>query len=515
MPTMHPARYLLLALPLSFYGPSATALKPNITPDITLHFAGSTIQDNNLVQVLGNICVSGTLDQYKDADATGKGTYWKAFYCQVNSTKVTGLTLNNPRVLILKRNRSGAITGVYPPMEPDKGVNFMGIGNLAGDAPQCTESPVGSFSWTCRTDRPGDIFPVTPDLGVLDIDPQIFRDANYNPVIDGVHYNQPTASGIAATLTVKNAGGVIQNTPVSLNLRDALQEAQAAQGKLDPVCLTDAARRESAYCMPSLSKAFLGSVFSGRIAKWSDVKVDYQPSGSTVAASKPLTEFNKSSLTTDLVHICRRNVGASTQAAINAYFLNHPCAATGSLPVEISNPVSGPVVVAPGQVTAEETCLADFNDGSNNSTFNASSSKAWAVGMLTTERNTKLDKTYRYIKIDGAAPTPEEVATGRYQYFSEAAYVWRKVDPQPTGDALTLIQRIATDATTPTLFGKLNGGIAHAWGQGSFIGVSGQGYTISSPFDPNAPVSAYTHAPDGSLDNCILPQARSGLSLQY
>ena len=64
MPTMHPARYLLLALPLSCYGPSATALKPNITPDMTLHFAGSTIQDNNLIQVLGNICVSGTLDQY-------------------------------------------------------------------------------------------------------------------------------------------------------------------------------------------------------------------------------------------------------------------------------------------------------------------------------------------------------------------------------------------------------------------------------------------------------------------
>lgn len=515
MPLKHPARSLCLALILSLYGSLAVALPPTVTPDLTLHFAGSTIQDNNLVKVLGNICVPGTLDQYKDADATGKGTYYKAFYCQVATAKVSGLTLNNPRVLILKRNRSGAITGVYPMLETDKPVNFMGIANLAGNVPQCSESPVGSLSWTCRTDRPGDIIPATPDLGVLDIDPQIFRDANYNPVIDGVRYQQPTPSAIAATLTVRNAGGVIQNTPVSRNLRDALQEAEVAQGRLDPVCLGDEARRETAYCMPSLSKAFLSSIFAGRVAKWSDVRVDYVPAGATAAVSKPLTAFNAGSLTTDLVHICRRNKGASTQAAINAYFLNNPCAATGSIPVEISNPVSGPVVVAPSQVSAEESCLADFSDGANNSTFNPGFGQAWAVGMLTTERNTKLDKSYRYIRIDGALPTPDDVAAGRYQYFSEAAYVWRKVDPRPTGDALTLIQKIATEATTPTMFGQLNAGVTHAFGQGSFIGVSGQDYPPATPFDPNAPVSAYTHAPDGSLDNCILPQARSGLPLQF
>jgi hypothetical protein len=267
--------------------------------------------------------------------------------------------------------------------------------------------------------------------------------------------------------------------------------------------------------MPSLSKAFLTSVFAGRIAKWSDVRVDYPANSGSAMVSKPLTEFNSSSLTTDLVHICRRNLGASTQAAINAYFLNHPCAATGSLPVEISNPVSGPVVVAPTQVTAEEICLADFNDGSNLGALNPTSSKAWAIGMLTSERNTKLERNYRYIKINGAAPTLEEVAAGRYDYYSEAAYVWRRKDPQPTGDALTLVRKIATDATTPTLFAQLNAAIAHPWGQGSYIAVSSQGYSPSAPFDPNAPVTAYTHAPDGSLDNCILPQAKSGLPAQF
>jgi hypothetical protein len=501
---------VLLAGGLLALGPAALALPPTTTPDLAIRIAGSTIQDNNLLKLLGGLCLSGTLDTYKDSDAVGQGTYYKAFFCQIDSGKVTGLNLANPKVLIQKRNRSGAITGVYPLLEPTKPINFMGVNNVVSGASQCTETAAGSRSWNCRTDRPGDVFKALPDMGVSDIDPQIFRDINYNPTIDGIAYGQPTPSVVAATLTVKNAGAVLQNTPVSRNLRDALQEAEVAQGKLDSVCLTDAGRRETEYCMPSLSKGLLTSLFAGRIGKWSDVKVEYTPPGANSPVSKPLTDFNSGSLTTGLVHLCRRNKGASTQAAINAYFLNNPCAATGAVPVEVSNPVAGPVVVAPTQVTFEEDCLADFSEGSNNSTYNAGNAKAWAVGMLTTERNTNLVKAYRYIKIDGAAPTVEEVAAGHYQYFSEAAYVWRKLDPQPSGDTLILLQKIATDATAPSMFGQLNAAIAQPWGKGSFIAVSAQGYATTHPFDPNNPVTAYTHAPAGSLDNCTFPQVANG-----
>jgi hypothetical protein len=84
--------------------------------------------------------------------------------------------------------------------------------------------------------------------------------------------------------------------------------------------------------------------------------------------------------------------------------------------------------------------------------------------------------------------------------------VWRKSDPSPTGDTLTLIQKLATDATTPSMFGQLNAAITQPWGKGSYIAVSAQGYSTTHPFDPNNPVTAYTHAPAGSLDNCTYPQ---------
>ncbi|MDF9392098.1 MULTISPECIES: hypothetical protein [Methylococcus] len=498
----------LLSGSLCIFSGPVPALQPAESPDITIRIAGSTIQDNNFKKVLDKLCKPATLDVYKDADATGKGTYWKAFFCQIDSSQVPGLNFKDPKVLLLKRNRSGAITGIYPLLEPEKTINFMGINNSPRGEAQCT--PSGSQSWTCRTDRPGDVFKALPDMGVSDIDPQIFRDINFNAKIDDTSFNPPTPAAVAATLTVKNAGAVLQNTPVSKNLRDALQEAQVAQGKLDAQCLTDATLRETESCMPSLSKGFLTSLFAGHIGKWSDVKVEFTASGSSGPTSRPLTDFNSGSFSTPLVHICRRNKGASTQAAINAYFLNNPCAATGSVPVEVSNPVSGPVVIAPTQVTMEEYCLADFNDGTNNGTYNPNSVKAWAVGMLTTERNGDLALGYRYIKIDGAAPTVEEVAAGHYQYFSEAAYVWRRNAPAPTGDTLTLIQKLATDATTPSMFGQLNTAITQPWGKGSFIAVSAQGYPVTHPFDPNSPVTAYTHAPAGSLDNCIYPQVAEG-----
>ena len=490
------------ALAAAIAASPALALPPTTAAGITLRIAGSTIQDNNLVKVLQNICKSGTLDQYKDNDAVGKGTYYKAFFCTIDSTKVLGLGIADPNLLILKRNRSGAITGIYPLLEPTKPINMMGINNVVGGAAQCTETAAGSKSWLCSTDRVGDVTQQVPDMGVSDIDPQVFRGVNYNSTIDNTTFSQPTPASVAAALTVRNAGGVVQNTPVTKDLRDALQRAQIQNGALPNTCV---AGDETEACMPSMSKALLTSLFAGKIGKWSDIKVEFG------GLSQALTDFATTPPDNDLVHICRRNKGASTQAAINAYFLNTPCAATGTPPVEVSNPVLGPVVVTPTQVTTTENCLDDFNDGSNNSTFNASSRKVWAISMLTTERNTDLSKSYRYIKIDGFAPTVEQVAAGHYTYFSEAAYVWRKVDPKPTADQQVLIDQIATDATTPTVFGQLNAAITQPWGTGSFIAVSSQGYPVVHPFDANQPVTPYTHAPTGTtLDNCRIPQVDDG-----
>ena len=486
----------LLWLVLSGQNASAAPLSPSEVPDLILKIAGSTIWDNNIDKLLngtstGNgLCLSGTLSTYKDNDASGKGTYWRAWYCQIDSTKVPGMAQVNPKTLILKRNKSGAVTGTYPLLEPSKKIQFMGISNPG----QCALASGSSTSYLCSTSNVGDLFLDSPDAGMLDVDPALLRDANYIPQFEtgGATFNEPNPEVVNSILTILNSGAVIQNTPVSLNLRNALQAAQIAGGTLATGCIGS----ESASCMPSLSSETLTQLFQGAITRWSDLTVN------TSAGAKPLTSFAQTPISSDLVQICRRNLGASTQAAANAYFLNTPCSASGKLPAAISNAKYGPIVFYPGQVSLEEQCLHAISGG-RGGTYNPTAAPGWAIGILTTERNTALSLDYRYIKLDGFAPSPEEVSNGNYRYFTEAAYVYRNQSPKPEGDVLVLIRKIAASASTPEIFGVLNAAIAQPWGLGSFIATSGQGYTAPSKFDPNSPITAYTHQPKGqTLDNC-------------
>ena len=503
-PTLKPSRCLRpplrrwsLGLGLSLVaGVPAAPLSPTDYPDLILKLAGSTIWDNNLDQLLAGVngsnglCLPGTLSTFRDGDANGKGTYWRAWFCQLDSSKVQGLSQINPKTLILKRNKSGAVTGTYPLLEPSKKIQFMGISN----AGQCTLNAGSSRSYQCRTQQVGDLFLDIPDAGMLDVDPALLRNANYIPSFEpgGAVYQPPTPALVAAELEVLNAGAVIQNTPVSLNLRNALQAAQIAEGRLASDCIG----KEQAACMPSLSTATLRQLFDGTIRHWSDLTVK------TPAGTQPLTNFAQTPLANPVVQICRRNLGASTQAAINAYFLETPCTPSGGTPAALNNADFGPWVFFPGQVSLEEQCLHAISGG-RGGLYNPSQSPGWAVGMLTTERNTTLALDYRFIKLDGAAPTPEEVFNGRYRYFSEAAYVYRRNPPRPEGDVRVLIRKIAASASTPELFGALNATIAQPFGFGSFIATSGQGYSAPARFDAQAPITPWTHQPRGqSLDNC-------------
>jgi hypothetical protein len=158
--------------------------------------------------------------------------------------------------------------------------------------------------------------------------------------------------------------------------------------------------------------------------------------------------------------------------------------------------------LAPSQVSLEEICLDNLSGG-RSGLFNPKGNTAFAIGILTTERNLTLSLDYRYIKIDGFAPTVQEVYNGNYPYFTEGSYVFRKFAPKPTGDLLTVLNRLASDASSPQVFGALNASINQPFGTGTYIATTGQGYPSPTIFDPLNPLTAYTHQPRGSLlDNC-------------
>jgi hypothetical protein len=472
----------------------ALALDASVTPDIEIYMSGATAQDNNLGLLFNDLCQAGTLDIYYDGPTGKAGSKHQAYFCTLDSSKVTGLTASNPKVLFHKTSVSGEVggsgIGVNPVMLKQP-LDAMSIKNG-----NCVPPAAGEDYHRCSVSNPGDLIQQVPDAGVSDVNPELFVGPNTPAGVAPVD-----AAKVAQLLDVRSGGALVFNTPVTLKLRNALQKAQATTGDIPADC---AVGDESARCMPTLSKQLVASLMAGEIQTWDKIKV-VNP---TSKASQPLTDFaGAGDITDQKVYICRRTNGSGTQATINAKILNAPCTAGAVNPLETSNDFAGPVVKLNAGSGDVEKCLTDFDSGANASTQNAGGAKAWAIGVQSTEKNKNETLAYRFVKIDGVAPTLENAASGRYGIIAEVTYQWLK-SGGPSGDKLKVIQKIATDAGKPSIVAANNKGFVHLFGQGGYLAVSAAGYDVSGNgvFDPNNPVTPYTHAPGGlPLDNCRVP----------
>lgn len=472
---------------------SALALAPTETPDIEIYMSGATAQDNNLGLLFNDLCLSGTLDTYYDGPAGSAGANHRAYFCTLDTSKVTGLSTTTPKVLLHKTSTSqgvgGSGIGVNPVMLKQP-VDAMSIKNGNCAAPANNET-----FWRCRITQTGDLIQQVPEAGVSDVNPELFVGPNIPAGVASVD-----AAKVAKLLDVRSGGALVFNTPVSLKLRNALQAAQLYSGDLPADC---AVGDETARCMPSLSKQLIASLMTGEIGTWDKIKAVKSDGG-----SKALTEFaGNGDITDQKVYICRRTDGSGTQATINAKILNAPCTPGYVSPAKISNDFAGPVVKLNAGSGDVEKCLTDFDSGANASTQNGGGVKAWAIGVQSTEKNKNETLAYRFVKIDGVAPTLENAASGRYGIVAEVTYQWLK-SGGPTGDKLKVIQRIAADAGKPSVIAANNKGFVHLFGQGGYLAVSAAGYPVedSGVLNPNGPVTPYTHAPEGkSLDNCRVP----------
>ncbi|QJD30274.1 hypothetical protein [Methylococcus geothermalis] len=461
---------------------------PSVSPDIEIFMSGATAQDLNVRQLFEQLCVDGTRDEYLDNSVPANpGSAHTAIFCTLDSTKVNGLSVNNPKVLFHKRSAGGSAQGVNPVLD-EQAIDAMSITNG-----NCTKEGNDAF-YRCRISQPGDLVQKVSDAGVSDVNPALFRGAN---TPDGSAPVIP--SKVAQRMDVVSGGALVFNTPVTKSLRDALQRAQIDMGKLDADC----EGQDTERCMPSLSKYQVASLFTGNIGKWSGIKVINKQ-----GASAPLTDYAQGSITDEKVYLCRRVNGSGTQAQFNANFLSNPCTDGALSPIATTNPLNGPVVVLNSGAGNVDVCLKDFNDGSNDSSANPNGIKAWAIGVQSTERNADLKRNYRFIRIDGVAPTLENAASGNYMDWAENTYQWRKPAYNgPTGDKLKIIQTIASNAGNPTITAKNNAQYVHPFGQGGYLAVTtnGNAAPADGKFDINNPIMPYTHAPGVSLDNCRVP----------
>ena len=420
------------------------------------------------------LCVSGTMDKYLSDEST-PGSSDRAFFCTLDSTKVSGLSVSNPKVLFHKRSAGGSGYGVAPVADRTP-ITHMVInnGNCSLDA--------NPNEYLCSITNSGDTVQQISDAGISDVEPALFVPPN-------------VPSGFGATtpaqlnkLAITSQVGLVFGIPVNTALRDALQVAQG---------LTPGAEDEAN--MPNLSKNQVAALMTGGIRKWDALKVG----GTSLTAVSGVTGPADTK-----VHICRRVEGSGTQAQMNANFLRVPCVAGAFSPLTSSNPVLGPIVTLNSGSGDVETCLDTAN-----------AANQWAIGLQSLEKNFLVGGVYphdyRFIKVDGAAPTLRNAATNQYFDWAENSIQWLKSGQTgaPSGDKLTILQKIATDAGKPGIVVGVNSKFHYSWGNSGYLSLNTNGWTPTTPFSEATPVATATHVLGGGVNNCRVPQVNKASEL--
>lgn len=462
-----------VALPLSDYRTPASDL-------IELFVSGSSAQDGTLERLSRLFCTADSLDIYR-ADNV------RLIFCRLRGgvRGLAGFTAGQ-KVAIHKSSIGGSGNGVGPLIERSV-VNFLNVGDLRSNEQQrcpaerrvmhgAEDELIAYIEHVCSNPTPE---AHVPDAGISDVEPQFFLEAYH------------LASNAVDVLSIHNANAFIFGIPVSLNLRDALQAARFSRedgcNPSNPHYLdvieappgNRVQRGESEGCMPSLSRAQLSGIFSGTLAEWSQIVTaqglalaSRNPRNGQTGAPPGVTPPSN-----DRVYVCRRVPTSGTQAAYEMFFLNRRCTAgAGSF-------VDGGDNVFEGAVTSDvENCLSQLHDRN-----------VWAVGMLTTESVESIKRDHwRFIKMDGVAPTLLNTFNGRWPFFVEQSYQWRgEHSEQPLqGPKLALMAQIGLHLGDPAIIRDLNQGFHHAWGSAGMMALSDPGLNAPPTPRPGHPVDS-------------------------
>jgi hypothetical protein len=456
------------ALGLSAFAGGAFAYGPTENYDYTLRISGASAQDD-AIEALFNTGATGLCVGDRDVwTYNGSKTDYRAVSCRSDATKIPGLTDTNGdgliKVLVFKRSHGGSALGVQP-LARDMAISHIDISTCSTTAP---------YNCTGLTS-------VQSDVGVSDVDPAIFRNDDNKPseadaIAAGVNFIMTDAD--VANLEVKSAAALIFGMPLTLNFRNALQDAMISNGDLDLTCDDTAANRDLEACMPSLSKTAIASVMTGAMADWSQLGV---PGLVLPADTAP--------------KLCRRVNGSGTQASYNVKILDNPC--KGSVGSSMAGH-DGANVFENSTSGDVRTCL--------NTQYTAGN---YAIGLLSVESKPSSTRNFRWIKVDGVSPSLQNAAEGKYPITVEQTFQWRKstVSNPLSGGKLLMAQAIVANAANPANIASRNAAFTYAGLETGYLATLPNTTSPTVPFSSAAPVWGYSHAANGnSLDNCRLPQ---------
>jgi hypothetical protein len=491
----------------------AFALGPNPGPQVELFLAGSTAQDEaleNLVRLgagvpgAPNLCEPNTLDIYRgNIDGTAKRLY----YC-LTSHNIPGLAAGLR--LAIHKSSGGSGEGVTP-VSAGTPVSYIDIGQLATGACRAGRPVRASAEFAGYMDHngcDGHGKQSVPRAGLTDVNPEL-------------------VGGVTAPLTVRALTQIVWGLPVSKNLRNALQ---AVQGLVRDTIPHDDPIRETEEAMPTLARAQIAGIFSGSVKSWDQFFDSHgtpltrstllglaAPADPDAAGASP-GAYVPDKATGGPIYICRRISFSGTQAAYEAHYLRARCQdnvpqfvtpndgsdlRTGGDVLKLVRVAQPRGTVYAGGGTAD---VRDCLDAHNH--FNR-----WAVGLLSTESvGNNGNREFRYVKVDGVAPTLLNAAFGRWSHVTEQSMQWRRSFDSSlrTTEEGRVVAFVADHMGQPQVIAALNTGFVHSWGQGGYLAPPSSGFpTSKAPITAESlltnPVGGVSLSVGGRLNNCADP----------
>lgn len=366
--------------------------------------------------------------------------------------------------------------------------------------------------------------------------------------VDAVQFASPlNGANTANLLTTKAAtmGSIpvaaqVFGIAVNLKLRDAMQVAEVASGALtNALCASDAVVRETEACMPSFTSEQISSIFAqGRFNDWTNLS--YGTNTNLVSANTATKPANTA------VQICSRAAGSGTLATVNTVYENAPCTASNEAIQAATSATVNPVAIntvttnegAAGATKAYystvgsgdvENCLKTMDSFSATApgtpgygnfalgtgqvpTFTPAAAAGgfrWAVGILNADRNTANALPYRFVKIDGYAPSLANTANGKYRFWSELSAIKATAATALTGGSLGLYNAMID----PAIIAKSTATNPAGFTTG-YMGVASTAVSGATAFDPLRPVMPFTHQnlanTAGSVNHCRAATIMSG-----
>ncbi len=547
---MKKSNVLALAVSLLATAQSAHALTPwaNGAPNITVYTSGGAAQDKAYGQVVTTtLAAPGTVDTFGDVDpATGSvGSRWTAYYFTGNANLGSGLA--GQKILLEKRSYGAAGYGVVPVLAstPLEQLKVTGLAQSAWEANGTKQWKKTITSANARTY----LIKVASDGGFSGVDPDILLKPgtdNYplpvNELITGrpeanwpLTYRSVPKTG-AAAFTVVPTGGLVYGVAVTLDLYKVLQAAQKRAGTLPGSVVIGGYNEDS---LPNLNRNVLASLLAGKIGAWDQIKIVDKTDSNTVktlldssilADAGVTAPYKESTTGTNLtpVAVGRRNNGAAIGAVAYAKFLNYPGTLNAFRPAAktpdnvLDEDAALPIVKSPGGAADTGNLLKDWQNGTNTTGFNnvldgISPAKRWGIAINSADRNNLVTAAgtggdpWRYIRIDGYAPTLENVAAGVYPHWAEGTVIYRTTKASDTQWALKkkLLKAFADDLGSPTVANAVN--TTQAWGKTGIFATTAdpRGFTATVPFNTSNPVVSLTHNSGGTTHADIVPVANT------